>query len=88
MPSRSDFEVRPGRPSLLLNSPNCQKLKLPIEPATGRDPANVPTLDKMLAVIRLPAGCFPSLPDGTQLKAVGTPTNDGVLDARLVQAAG
>ena len=62
-------------------------LQIPREAATGMDNPVPPTPDHTMAVVRLPDGCFPSLTDGQQMKAVGTPTMQGILDAERVQVA-
>lgn len=59
-------------------------LQIPHTPANGLDAAPQ-TPDKTMAVIRLPDGCQPDLSDGQQMKVVGTPTMQGILDAELVQ---
>jgi hypothetical protein len=52
---------------------------------TGSAVANQPAKDTM-AVVQLPAGCTnPALPEGSQVTAVGTPTNAGILQAQSIQ---
>jgi hypothetical protein len=44
------------------------------------------TAGRNMAVVQLPAGCAnPALPEGSQVTAVGTPTNSGILQARTVE---
>jgi hypothetical protein len=63
---------------------NLVLLKIPMEAAAGVDNTMSQTPDKTMAVIRLPDGCNPLLPTGSQLKATGTPTTDGILNAEMV----
>jgi hypothetical protein len=66
---------------------NLVLLRLPMEPAAGMDKTTPPTPDHTLAVIRLPDGCSPALPDGSIVKAMGMPTTDGILNAELIQSS-
>ncbi len=62
-------------------------VQIPQEPATGMGATTPPTPDHTMAVVRLPDGCAPSIVDGSQMKAIGMPTTDGILDAETVQMA-
>jgi hypothetical protein len=64
---------------------NLVLVSIPRESANGMDTTTPATPDKTMAVIRLPDGCFPALSDGSQVKATGTPTMAGILDAEMVQ---
>jgi len=61
-------------------------IRLPMEPAAGLGPTTPQTPDHTMAVVRLPSGCNPGLPNGSEVKATGVPNMDGILDAELVQA--
>jgi hypothetical protein len=69
-------------------SGNLILLQLPLEAANGLANPNTPdTPDHTMAVVRLPDGCFPAISDGQQVKAIGTPTMQGILNAERVQVA-
>jgi hypothetical protein len=55
-------------------------------PAGGAQTTGAQTAGRNMAVVQLPAGCVnPALPEGSQVTAVGTPTNSGILQARTVE---
>lgn len=62
-------------------------LQIPREPAAGTANPTAATPDKTMAVIRLPQGCTLSLVEGTQVKAVGVPAMDGILNAEQLQVS-
>ena len=39
-----------------------------------------------MAVVRMPAGCQPSLTDGVRVTVVGVPSTDGILNAERLEA--
>ena len=60
-------------------------LTIPMEAAHGMTPMNA-TPDKTMAVVRMPAGCQPSLTDGVRVTVVGVPSTDGILNAERLEA--
>jgi len=53
-------------------------------PAANQPGTSAPAKDTM-AVVQLPAGCAsPGLPEGSQVTAVGTPTDTGILQATSI----
>jgi hypothetical protein len=62
-------------------------LRVPMEPATGKDNTAAQTADRTMAVVRLPDGCTAAFSDGTQVTAVGIPTTQGILAAEQVQVS-